>query len=212
MNLLKRAEAMARKLKKQGCTEWPNRLEDAVRGFERRFQPQPEVPAPLTELNSALDDLSLLPEKIALLKKETLQREAETLEQILEMAAPFIHLLDDSEPYYRRSITILAKSESFPFEEGRRFCSEVSLILYENGLLTRSLLLRETCADGIGWERREEEEIDCASAVSLYGLEAITSGLAAAPKELPSIKIMHRDLEKRLAAITNILEALRRTP
>jgi hypothetical protein len=88
MYLLKRAEAMARKLKKQGCTEWPNRLEDAVRGFERRFQPQPEVPASLAEINLALDDLSPLPEKITLLKKETLKREAEALAQILEKAAP----------------------------------------------------------------------------------------------------------------------------
>ncbi|MCX6670172.1 MAG: hypothetical protein NTV25_10285 [Methanothrix sp.] len=54
--------------------------------------------------------------------------------------------------------------------------------------------------------------MDCVSVVSLYGLHAIASGLAVAPKELPLIRIMHRDLEKRLAAITNILEALRRTP
>ncbi|MCX6670174.1 MAG: hypothetical protein NTV25_10295 [Methanothrix sp.] len=37
MDLLKRAEAMARKLKKQGCTEWPNRLVDAVRGVRAAF-------------------------------------------------------------------------------------------------------------------------------------------------------------------------------
>jgi len=210
MDLLKRVKSRAGELRAQGCAGRANRLEDAVRMFERRFSPQPEVPAPLSQLNSSLDDLSPLPEKIAIVKKETLKREAEALVQTLEKVAPFIPLLDDSEPYYRKSIVIFNKSESFPFEDGRSFCSEVNLILYENGSLTRSLLLRETCTDGIGWERQEEEEMDCAFAVSIYGLDAIASGLAVALDELSSIRIMHQDLERRLAAITNILEALPR--
>jgi hypothetical protein len=42
--------------------------------------------------------------------------------------------------------------------------------------------------------------MDCVSAVSLYGFDAIASGLAVALREQPLIRIMHRDLEKRLAA------------
>ncbi len=212
MDLLKQAVARVKELNEKNYTKWANHLEDAVRIFERRFQSQPEVPDPLAELNLALDDLSSLPEKITLLKKETLKREAEALAQILEKATPFVLLLDDSEPYYRKSIVIFRKSESNPFEDGRNFCSEISLILYENGTLTRSMLLRETFSDGIGWERREEEEVDCAFAVSIYGLDAIASGLAAVLRELPSIRTMNRDLEEQLAAITIILKALLHIP
>jgi hypothetical protein len=55
------------------------RLAHAVRTLKQRFRRQPELPAALTEINAALDDLSPLPEKIALLKKENLQREAKAL-------------------------------------------------------------------------------------------------------------------------------------
>jgi len=115
-------------------------------------------------------------------------------------------------PAHSRSITIFSKSEKVPLDIDRSFCSEVRLLLYEDGRLTRTLRFRETCTRGFGWEQEEEEELNYASAVSLYGLDAIASGLAVALKEKQLIRIMHRDLEKRLAAITNILEALRRTP
>ena len=212
MDLLKRVKSRAGELRAQGCAGRANRLEDAVRMFERRFRPKPEVPAPLAELNLALDDLSPLPEKITLLKKETLKREAEALAQILEKAAPFVPLLDDSEAYYRKSITISSKSESIPLGDDRSFCSDIRLVLYEDGRLTRALRFRETCTRGFGWEQEEEEELDSAFAVSIYGLDAIASGLAVALEELSSIRIMHQDLERRLAAITNILEALLRAP
>ncbi len=212
MILLKRAIAKVRGLKEQGCAGRANRLENAVRMFERRFQRQSELLASLAEINAALDDLSPLPEKIALVKKETLKREAEALAQILEKAKPFIPLLDDSEAYYRKSITIFSKSESIPLGDDRSFSSYIRLVLYEDGRLTRALRFRETCARGFGWEQEEEEELDSALAVSIYGLDAIVSGLAEALKELPSIRIMHRDLERRRAAITNILEALLHAP
>ncbi len=183
----------------------------ALRTFGQRFQRQPEIPAALAGINAALDDLSPLPEKIALLKKETLQREAEALGKILEKAAPFVPLLDDCESYYRKSITIFSRSETVPLDDDRSFSSDVRLVLYEDSRLTRARRFRETCTRGFGWEQEEEEELDCASAVSLYGLDAIASGLAGALQP-GSIRIMHRDLERRLSAILNILEALQRTP
>lgn len=139
-------------------------------------------------------------------------KRAEALGRILQKAALFIPLLDDSEPYYRKSITIFNKSERIPFEDGRSFCSEVKLILYEDGRLTKSLRFCETWTKGFGLEHQEEEELDCVSAISLYGLDAIASGLARALRELPSIKILHQDLEERLESITKILEALRCAP
>jgi len=188
------------------------RLACALRTFGQRLRQQPEIPAALAGVNAALDDLSPLPEKIALLKKETLQREAEALGKILEKAAPFVPLLDDSEPYYCKSITIFSRSESVPLDIDRSFSSDVRLVLYEDGRLTRALRFRETCTRGFGWEQEAEEKLACAAAVSLYGLDAIASGLAGALGELSSIKALHGKLEERHLAIVKILEALQRMP
>jgi len=111
----------------------------------------------------------------------------------------------------QESITIFSKSESVLLDENRSFSSDLRLILYEDGRLTRARRFRETCTRGFGWEQEEEEELDSTAAVSLYGLEAIASGLAGALQPC-SIRIVHRDLERRLSAILNILEALQNTP
>jgi hypothetical protein len=212
MDLLKRAASRARDLRAQCLSVRAARLAGALRMFERHFQRQPEMPACLAGINAALDDLSPLPAKIALQRKETLQREAGALEAILQKAAPFVPLLDASEPNFRKSITILSKSERVPLDIDRSFSSDVRLVLYEDGRLTRALRFRETCTRGFGWEQEEEEDLNYASAVSLYGLDAIASGLAAALEELPAVRTVHRDLEERLRVMTKILEALQRTP
>jgi len=206
MDLLKRPASRASAQGPSGRA----RLAGAVKIFKQRFQP--ELPASLTGLNATLDDLSPLPEKITLLKKETLQREAEALGKILEKAAPFVPLLDNSEPYYRKSITIFSKSESVPLDDDRSFSSDLRLALYEDGRLTRARRFRETCTRGFGWEQEEEEELACAAAISLYGLDAIASGLAGSLGELSSIQALHGKLEERLSAMTKILEALQRMP
>ncbi len=198
----------------RACTRGPTlraRLSGALGTFGQRLRRQPESPAALAAVNAALDDLSPLPEKIALLKKEKLQRDAEALGQILQKAAPFVPLMDESEAYYRKSITIFTKSETVPLDDDRSFNSDLRLLLYEDGCLTRAQRFRETCTKGFGWEQEEEEELDCAAAISLYGLDAIASGLAGA-LEPRSIRIMHRDLERRLSAILKILEALQSLP
>jgi len=207
MDLFKRAESRARELRAQGLSERADRLEDAVKMFKACLPH--EMPASLAGLNSALDEISPLPKKIATMRKEILQREAEALGQILQKVAPFVFLLDDCEPYYRKSITILNRSERVPLDDDRSFCSEARLVLYEDGRLTRALRFSETCTRGFGWEQEEAEELDCAAAVSLYGFDAIVSGLAKALNELPSIKIMHQDLEERLEAVIKIQEVLR---
>ncbi|VVB69120.1 Uncharacterised protein [uncultured archaeon] len=208
MSLLTRTSSHAR----VQCPSGRARLAGALRMFRQRFQRQPEIPAALAAVNTALDDLVPLPEKIALLKKEILQREAGALGKILEKAAPFVPLLDDSEPYYRKSITIFSKSETVPLDIDRSFSSDLRLILYEDGRLTRARRFRETCTRGFGWEQEEEEDVDPALAVSLVGLEAIASGLAGALEELPAVSTVHQDLEERLLAMRKILEALQRTP
>jgi len=208
MPLLTRAASRAR----AQCPSMRARLACALRTFGQRLRPQPEMPASLAGINSALDDLSPLPEKIALLKKEILQREAKALAKILDKAAPFAALLDDSEPNCRKSITIFSKSESVPLDIDRSFSSDLRLILYEDGHLTRALRFRETCTRGFGWEQEEEEKLACAAAISLYGLDAIASGLAGALEELSSIKALHVKLEERRLAIVKILETLQRMP
>ncbi len=208
MSLLNRAASRARTQARSVRA----RLAGALRAFGQCLRRQPEIPAALTEINEALDDHSPLPGTIALLKKENLQREAEALALILQKAAPFVPLLDDSEAYYRKSITIFSKSETVPLDIDRSFSSDVRLVLYEDGRLTRALRFRETCTRGFGWEQEEEEELDCAAAISLYSLDAIASGLAGALEELSSIKALHGKLEERLSAMTKILEALQRMP
>ena len=79
MDLLKRAKSRARDLREQCLSGRAARLKDAVRMFKQRFQRQPEMPASLAGINAALDDHSPLPEKISILKKKILQREAEAL-------------------------------------------------------------------------------------------------------------------------------------
>ena len=212
MDLLKRAVPRARDLREQCQSVRAARLASALRKFERHFRRQPEMPASLAKVNAALDDLSPLPAKIALQRKEILQREAGALEAILQKAAPFAALLDDCEPNFRKSITIFSKSERVPLDDDRSFSSDVRLVLYEDGRLTRALRFRETCTRGFGWEQEEEEELNYASAVSLYGLDAIASGLAGALKELPAVRTVHQDLEERLRVMTKILEALQRAP
>jgi hypothetical protein len=186
------------------------RLAGALRMLARRLRPQPEMPASLAAVNAALDELSPLPAKIALQRKETLQREAAALEAILQKATPFVPLLDDSEPYYRKSITIFSRSESVPLDDDRSFGSDLLLLLYEDGRLTRARRFRETCTKGFGWEQEEEEDLTCAAAVSLYDLDAITSGLAGSLKELPAVRTLHQDLEEQRSKMTKILEALQR--
>jgi hypothetical protein len=127
-------------------------------------------------------DLFPLPEKIALVKKETLKREAEVLAQILVRVSPFVPLLDDSEAYYRKFITIFSRSESVPLYDDRSFSYDIRLVLYEDSRLTRVPRFRETCTRGFGWLQEAEEELDSALAVSIYGLDAIVPGLAAALK------------------------------
>jgi len=207
MSFLSRAASRAR----SQARSMRARLAGALRAFGQRLRRQPEIPAALTEINATLDDLSPLPEKIALLRKETLQREADALAVILQKAAPFVPLRDDCETYYRRSITIFSSSESVPLDIDRSFSSDLRLVLYEDGRLTRARRFRETCARGFGWEQEEEEELACAAAISLYGLDAIASGLAGA-LELGSIKALGGKLEERRLAIEKILEALQRMP
>jgi len=212
MDLLKRAASRARDLREQCLSVQAARLAGALRKFERHFRRQPEMPTSLAGVNATLEDLTPLPAKIALQRKEILQREAGALAKLLEKAAPFVPLLDDSEPYYRKSITIFNKSETVPLDDDRSFSSDVRLVLYEDGRLTRALRFRETCTRGFGWEQEEEEKLACAAAVSLYGLDAIASGLAGALKELPAVRALHEDMEERLLAMSKILEALQRTP
>ncbi len=78
--------------------------------------------------------------------------------------------------------------ESVSLGIDRSFSSDVKLVLYEDGRLTRARRFRETCTRGFGWEQEEEEDLDYAAAVSIYGLDAIASGLAGALKGLPAVR------------------------
>ncbi len=108
MSLLKRAASRTPSQAPSGRA----RLAGAVNMLKQRFQP--ELPASLAGINVALDDLSPLPEKIALLKKETLQREAKALGKILEKAAPFVPCWTTPSPITANPSPFSANRRAFP--------------------------------------------------------------------------------------------------
>ncbi len=85
MDLFTQAEAGARELKAQGLSDRADLLENAVTMFKACLPHK--MPASLTGLNSALDEISPLPKKITIMRKEILQREVEALGLILQKGA-----------------------------------------------------------------------------------------------------------------------------
>ncbi len=164
----------------------------------------------LSGLNTALDELQPLALRIADLKKETLDREAAVLKAILEKVTPLVPLLsDDCEQYYRREIAILTQEERVQLENGYGFFSEYRLILYENGLLVRMHRYGE-CSEGLrlGWENADEDVLTPQTAITAFGLAAISEGLIRVLNNAASIVILKEELESRLVALTKVLDAL----
>ncbi|MGA9099766.1 MAG: hypothetical protein WB392_12640 [Methanotrichaceae archaeon] len=164
----------------------------------------------LSELSTALEELQLLASKITDLKKETLEREAAVLEEILEKITPLVPLLsEDCEQHYRREIVILTREERVQLKEGLGFFSEYKLILYENGLLVRTHRYGGW-AEGprLGWENTDEDVLAPQAAITAFGLTAISEGLIKVLGAASSMVILKEELERRLAALTKALGAL----
>ena len=165
----------------------------------------------LSELDTALDEFAPLASKIADLKKEILDREAAVLKAILEKATPLVPLLsDDCSQYYRREIVILTQEERVQLENSYGFFSEYRLILYENGLLVRAHRYGE-CSEGLhlGWENEDEDVLTPEAAITIFGFTAISKGLIMALGETLWMVTFKEELEGRLAALTEALEAMR---
>ncbi len=165
----------------------------------------------LSELSTALDELHPMASKISDLKKETLAKEAAVLKAILEKATPLVPLLsDDCNQYYRREIVILTQEERVQLEKGYGFFSEYRLILYENGLLVRAHRYGER-SEGLhlGWENEDEDVLTPEAAIAAFGLAAISKGLIMALGEASWMVTLKEELEGRLAALTEALEAMR---
>ncbi|MGA9098797.1 MAG: hypothetical protein WB392_07695 [Methanotrichaceae archaeon] len=167
--------------------------------------------APVEEISIALNELQPLASKIANLKKETLEREAEILKAILVKVMPLVPLLsEDCEQYYRREIVILTSEERVKLEEGLGFFSEYRLILYENGLLVRAHRYGELSeSQRFGWENTDEVVLTPGAAITTFGLTAISKGLIKALGEASSMAILKEELEGKLTDLTKALEALR---
>ncbi len=183
----------------------PNLSENAV-----LIATNPVTTGMLSGLNTALDELQPIAPKIAILRKETLDREAAVLKSILEKVTPLVPLLsDDCEQYYRREVVILTQEERVQLEKGSGFFSEYRLILYENGVLARMHRYGEW-SEGLrsGWENADEDEITPQAAIAAFGLAAISEGLIKVLSDASSIVLLKEELEGRLAALTRILDAL----
>lgn len=123
---------------------------------------------------------------------------------------PLVPLLSkDYEQCYRREIVILTKEEWIHLEKGLGFFSEYKLILYENGVLVRMHRYGEW-SEGLrpGWENTDEDELTPQAAITAFGLTAISEGLIKVLGEASSMVILKEELEGRLAALIEILDAL----
>ena len=136
-----------------------------------------------SELNAKLDELAPAAIEIQRVKHETAILEASTLESIIKKIVPFLSFLSpDCGQYYRRELTIATEDERIPLNKTCYFYNESSLVLYENGILTRRFRYGELSTDGAHpcWEMVEEHNIDAMVAISFFGIEAIVEGLAKA--------------------------------
>lgn len=59
-----------------------------------------------------------------------------------------------------------------------------------------------------GWENTDEDVLTPQAAITAFGLTAISEGLIKVLGEASSIVILKEELEGRLAALTEILDAL----
>jgi hypothetical protein len=172
--------------------------------------PDPVTTGMLSDLSTALDELTPLATRIAGLKKETLDREAAVLKAILVKVTPLVPLLSrDCEQYYRREIVILTREGRVQLEKGYGFFSEYRLILYENGLLVRAHRYGEY-SEGLhpGWENSDEDVLTPQAAIMAFGLTAISGGLIKVLGEASSVVILKEKLESKLTILTKALEAL----
>lgn len=172
--------------------------------------PKYPAPLPIAEINYALGDLQPLAPQIHELKKEILEKESEVLRAILEKIVPLIPLVgEEPEACYRRNLAILKNTQRVNFEGDAAFYSEHQLILYENGALVDQHRYGEnTTIKRIGWEITDEHHLTPAEAIVAFSLGAISEGLIATIKEASQLFILKEELESKLDALINALEAL----
>ncbi len=165
----------------------------------------------LTELNAVLGDFEPLASKVAELKKETLESEAQVLTAILERITPLVPVLSkDCEFYYRREIVLITDTKQVLLEQDAYFYSESKLILYENGSLVRMHRYGEfTGGHRPGWELIDEHSLTALAAVEAFGLNAIATRLVRMLKDASEMVVLREELEARLMALAKVLEVLR---
>ncbi len=97
-----------------------------------------------------------------------------------------------------------------PLEQNAYFYSENKLILYENGLLVRMHRYGEfTGGHRPRWELIDEHPLTALAAVEAFGLNTIAAVLVRMLKDASEMVVLKEEMEARLAALANVLEALR---
>lgn len=172
--------------------------------------PKPASPVDSLEaINRALDDLTPLASSIDELKQGLLDKESEILKVILQKITPLIPLFDEgSENYHRGELIILEKNQCVEFEEESAFYSDHILILYENGALIDKHCYGEKSSTRVGWEIVDDIKQTPMAAITAYGLDDIVEGLAKILDGVRSIYVLKSDMEERITALMNLLEAL----
>ena len=143
----------------------------------------------VASLFASLEDFESLALSVSSVKTETVKREAEILKEILTRVMPLVAIIGrGSASCYRRDIVILTEREDclMSVNSPRRFFSEHTLVLYENGLLMRIHRFGETSGRDVkcvGWEMVEESELSAEAAIAAFGLIAIVEGFVKVLKK-----------------------------
>jgi hypothetical protein len=166
----------------------------------------------IANLCAEIGDFEELAGQISSLKADALQKEAEVLKAILERVAPLVPILSKKyEAFYRPVLVILTLRDEVPLprQEGAYFFSEHRLNFYEDKSLVRTHRFGQWTGGPLpGWQLEEEDGLDPAGAVSVFGLPAIVVGLMKIFQEARETTILKSEMEERLSALTNVLKAL----
>jgi hypothetical protein len=179
------------------------------------LSPKAGTQGELADLCAALGDVERLAGQVTSLKKETLEKEAAVLKEILDRITPLVPILSQEyEAFCRPMVVVLTKKDEVPFPivKNTYVFSEQKLLLYDNGHLVKSHRFGEFCeGPRPGWEMTEEAGMTAEAAIKAYGLPAIAEGIMTVFEWTRSAIVLKEELVGKLAALSSVLEAFRCT-
>ena len=185
---------------------------------------------PLAELVAKLDEIQPLAAKVAELKGNTIEQEAEALAKILERIKPLLGVTahhiqvgyhTTGQQFSKEHTTYHDQKGLILIDSFDRECTDRDtrgdylgwqLVLFADGslkTLVRSGDWSRWQGESSGWGIQEEEDLSPQEAVKRYGLKAIVEGLASEIKEASEgLQKKQAGYEERLATIARVKEVM----